>query len=198
MTPQIANGISVGLIDALGDHLLPTLHAFTLPSQLFFLVLTLLPLFIGNAGHDALVGLGLALSLLVISLLLIMVLLLDLLILLFKKTLLEPLLEQPVGCLLLGLLMQPLELLLAPLLMSLPLLLLPLALLPFGHHGQLLLPSDLLLGLDTPDLLEDVDLGLADQLLLKLGLVLLTPRPLFMREGVFRTVTNLRSLLDDP
>lgn len=81
--------------------------------------------------------------------------------------------------------------------MLLALLILALPLLPVSHLCQLLLPPHLLLSLDPPDLLEDVDLGLLDQLLLQFDLVLLPSTPLFMREGVICAVTDLGPLLED-
>ena len=81
--------------------------------------------------------------------------------------------------------------------MLLALLILALPLLPVSHLCQLLLPPHLLLSLDPPDLLEDVDLGLLDQLLLQFDLVLLPSAPLFMREGVVCAVTDLGPLLED-
>ena len=64
LPPQVAKCIPIRLIDALGDHLLPAVDPLPLPPQLLLLVLALLPLFVGDAGHDALVGLGLTLALL--------------------------------------------------------------------------------------------------------------------------------------
>ena len=81
--------------------------------------------------------------------------------------------------------------------MLLALLILALPLLPVSHLSQLFLPPHLLLSLDPPDLLEDVDLGLLDQLLLQFDLVLLPSTPLFMREGVVCAVTDLGPLLED-
>lgn len=181
----------------MSDHLLPAVDPLPLPAQLLLLVLTLLPLFVGDAGHDALVGLGLALALLEVALFLVHILLLDLLVLLLEQALFEPLFKQAIGCLLLSLFLKPLELFLPPLFMLLVLLILALPLLPVSHLCQLFLSSHLLLSLDSPDLLEDVDLGLLDQLLLQFDLVLLPPTPLFMREGVVCAVTDLRTLLED-
>ena len=64
LPPQVTKCISVRLIDTLGDHLFPAVDPLTLPAKLLFLVLALLPLFVSDASHDALVGLGLPLSLL--------------------------------------------------------------------------------------------------------------------------------------
>ena len=117
--------------------------------------------------------------------------------LLLEQALLKPLFKQAIGCLLLSLFLKPLELLLPPLFMLLALLILALPLLPVSHLSQLFLPPHLLLSLDPPDLLEDVDLGLLDELLLQFDLVLLPSAPLFMRKGVVCAVTNLRPLLED-
>ena len=100
--------------------------------------------------------------------------------LLLEQALLKPLFKQTIGCLLLSLFLKPLELLLPPLFMLLALLILALPLLPVSHLSQLFLPPHLLLSLDPPDLLEDVDLGLLDELLLQFDLVLLPSAPLFM------------------
>ena len=108
LPPQVAKCISVRLIDALGDHLLPAVDPLPLPPQLLLLVLALLPLFVGDARHDALVGLGLTLTLLEVPLFLEHILLLDLLVLLLEQTLFEPLFEQAIGCLLLSLFLKPL------------------------------------------------------------------------------------------
>ena len=64
LSPQVTKCISVRLIDTLGDHLLPAVYPLTLPAELLFLILALLPLFVCDASHDALVGLGLPLALL--------------------------------------------------------------------------------------------------------------------------------------
>ena len=64
LSPQVTKCISVRLIDTLGDHLLPAVYPLTLPAKLLFLILALLPLFVCDASHDALVGLGLPLALL--------------------------------------------------------------------------------------------------------------------------------------
>ena len=64
LPPQVTKCISVRLIDTLGDHLLPAVYPLTFPAKLLFLVLALLPLFVSDASHDALVGLGLPLALL--------------------------------------------------------------------------------------------------------------------------------------
>ena len=108
LPPQVTKCIPVRLIDTLGDHLLPAVDPLPLPPQLLLLVFALLPLFVGDAGHDALVGLGLALALLEVALFLVHILLLDLLVLLLEQALLEPLFKQAIGCLLLGLFLKPL------------------------------------------------------------------------------------------
>ena len=82
LPPQVAKCISIRLIDALSDHLFPAVDPLPLPPQLLLLVLALLPLFVGDAGHDALVRLGLTLALLEVALFLVHILLLDLLVLL--------------------------------------------------------------------------------------------------------------------
>lgn len=64
LSPQVTKCISVRLIDTLGNHLLPAVNPLTLSAKLLFLILALLPLFVCDASHDALVGLSLSLALL--------------------------------------------------------------------------------------------------------------------------------------
>ena len=105
LSSQISNRVSIRLIDPLSDHLLSSLNSFTLPAELFFLILALFPLLVSDASHNPLVCLSLLLTFLQVPLFLVVILLLDLLILLLEKALLKPLFEEAVGGFLLCLLL---------------------------------------------------------------------------------------------
>ena len=135
LTAKLTNSVSIRLVYTLGNHLLSVFHALTLSFQLFFLILAFFPLFVCDASHNTLVGLGLAFTFLVVSLFLVVVFLLNLLILLLEKALLEPFFEETVRSLSLGLFLKPIKLLFPPLLMSLTLLVLSLPLLPVRERS---------------------------------------------------------------
>jgi len=178
------------------DELLSLLLSFDLLPQTLLLLFLLLPLLVGDAGHDALICLCFLLAFLLVALDLLEVALLVRLVPLLQDRVLQPLLEHLVRRLLLCLLLQSLELLSLILLILLPLLFELLLLDPLHHPRLLLLPAHLLGRLRLSDLLQNVSLLLADQLLLKLSLMLLPPHPLLVRDGCGTAIADLRTLLN--
>ena len=75
---------------------------------------------------------------------------------------------------------------------------LTLTLLPISQSSQFLLSSNLFFRLNPSYLLEYVNLGLSNELVLQLQFMFLPSTPLFMRKGVFTALTDLRALLNHP
>lgn len=120
-------------------HLLPELLSFELHLMALLLKLSLLPLLVGDSGHDFLVGCRFFLFVFDFSLFLISEPLLNVLVSLFEKALLEPVFEYFIGGLLLHLLFESLIFGLPVSFNTLLLILLSLSLFPFGHAHLFLL-----------------------------------------------------------
>lgn len=175
-------------------HLLSELLSLKLPLLFLLFKFSFFPLFVGYSSHDLLVGGSLLFLVFNLPLFLIAESLFDVLVSLFEETLLEPILEDFIGCFLLDLLLEPLILSLPVGFNALLLIFLPLSLLPLRHPHLLLLLADLLFSLMPSDLLQDVSLGLLDELFLELDLMLFLAHPFLMSHSVGRAVANLASL----